>query len=45
MGEESAEELNVLGQDVFTYFGLGCRSVSKLYVPEGYHFIRMLDFW
>ena len=45
MGEESAEELNVLGQDVFTYFGLGCRSVSKLYVPEGYHFIRMLDSW
>lgn len=45
LGEESAEELNVLGQDVFTYFGLGCRNVSKLYVPEGYNFIGMLDSW
>lgn len=45
LGEESSNELNVLGQDVFTYFGLGCRNVSKLYVPEGYNFIRMLDSW
>lgn len=45
LGEESAEELNVLGQDVFAYFGLGCRNVSKLYVPEGYNFIGMLDSW
>ena len=45
LGEESAEELKVLGQDVFTYFGLGCRNVSKLYVPEGYNFIGMLDSW
>lgn len=45
LGEESGEELKVLGQDVFTYFGLGCRNVSKLYVPEGYNFIGMLDSW
>jgi hypothetical protein len=37
-GNESNEQLNKLGLDIFTYFGLGCRSVSKLYVPEGYDF-------
>jgi len=37
-GAETAEELNALGKDVFTYFGFGCRNVSKLFVPEGYVF-------
>ncbi|MCV6629804.1 MAG: acyl-CoA reductase, partial [Flavobacteriaceae bacterium] len=37
-GKESKENLKALGKDIFTYFGLGCRSVSKLYVPEGYSF-------
>ncbi|MBK5278408.1 MAG: acyl-CoA reductase [Bacteroidia bacterium] len=45
MGEESNDELTILGQDVFSYFGLGCRNVSKLFVPEGYTFIGMLDSW
>ncbi|MCE2495536.1 MAG: acyl-CoA reductase [Flavobacteriales bacterium] len=35
-GEESDEELAGLAEDVFRYFGKGCRSVSKIYVPEGY---------
>jgi len=35
-GDESAEELAGLGHDIFDYFGLGCRSVSKIYVPEKY---------
>ncbi|MFN3403545.1 MAG: acyl-CoA reductase [Cytophagaceae bacterium] len=35
-GNESYESLQRLGDDVFKYFGLGCRSVSKLYVPAGY---------
>jgi hypothetical protein len=35
-GDESTEELSALGTDIFDYFGLGCRNVSKLYVPEGY---------
>ena len=30
------EELMALGKDIFTYFGLGCRNVTKLYVPEKY---------
>jgi hypothetical protein len=37
-GTESIAELRLLGEDVFTYFGLGCRNVSKLFVPEGYDF-------
>ncbi|MEL6390427.1 MAG: acyl-CoA reductase [Bacteroidota bacterium] len=39
-GDESNEDLELIGQDVFTYFGMGCRSVSKLYVPRGYDFDR-----
>jgi hypothetical protein len=41
-GTESEAELLTLGEDIFTYFGLGCRSVSKLYVPEGYDFVPLL---
>ncbi|UYW02247.1 acyl-CoA reductase [Flavobacterium agricola] len=37
-GNESLEQLTALGQDIFTYFGLGCRNVSKLFVPENYDF-------
>lgn len=37
-GSESSEELKALGRDIFSYFGLGCRNVSKIYVPEGYDF-------
>ena len=35
-GEESEDELAALGRDIFDYFGLGCRNVSKLYLPENY---------
>lgn len=37
-GEENDEELKALGKDIFTYYGLGCRSVSKLFVPKDYNF-------
>ena len=37
-GDESQEVLHTLGKDIFTYFGLGCRNVSKLFVPVGYDF-------
>ena len=33
---DGVEELKHLGKDIFQYYGLGCRSVSKLYFPEGY---------
>lgn len=37
-GNESTEQLAALGEDIFTYYGLGCRNVSKLFVPEDYDF-------
>jgi len=37
-GEENLEDLKLLAKDVFMFFGLGCRNVSKIYVPEGYDF-------
>jgi len=37
-GNETTKELNALGEDIFRYFGLGCRSVSKLFVPRNYDF-------
>ena len=37
-GDESQEQLAGLAEDIFRYFGLGCRSVSKLFVPAGYDF-------
>lgn len=42
-GSETAEELAALGDDVFRFFGLGCRNVSKIYVPEGYDFMPLLN--
>lgn len=35
-GEETSEEIELLGHDIFDYYGMGCRSVSKIYLPEGY---------
>lgn len=37
-GTETKEQLSNLGNDIFGYFGMGCRSVSKIYVPKGYVF-------
>jgi hypothetical protein len=37
-GKETKEELELLGEDIFHFFGLGCRSVSKLFVPTNYNF-------
>ena len=37
-GLETKEQLNQLGEDIFRYFGLGCRNVSKLFVPLNYKF-------
>ena len=37
-GKETQEELTALGKDIFQYYGLGCRSISKLFVPENYFF-------
>lgn len=45
-GNESDEELMNLGKDIFTFFGLGCRNVTKLYIPENYqieHLLHVLE--
>ena len=42
-GEDTAEELGHLADDVYQYFGLGCRNVTKIFVPEGYHFEPLLQ--
>lgn len=42
-GEETADEIKALGEDITNYFGKGCRSVTKLFVPEGYSFQFFLD--
>lgn len=44
-GEETTEDLKALGHDVFDFFGLGCRNVSKIYVPQGYDLTQLLDAW
>jgi hypothetical protein len=45
-GEENLTELEGLGHDIFDFFGLGCRNVSKIYVPKNYdlkHFFEPLE--
>jgi hypothetical protein len=37
-GKETKEQLVALGEDIFRYFGLGCRNVSKIFVPKDYSF-------
>lgn len=44
-GDETAEDYKLLGKDVFQYFGLGCRNVSKLFIPEGFDICKLLDNW
>lgn len=42
-GDESVEDLKKLAFDVYAYFGLGCRNVSKLFIPENYDITRFID--
>jgi hypothetical protein len=42
-GKEGVQDLRFLGNDIFDYFGLGCRNVSKLYVPKGYDFTQFFE--
>jgi hypothetical protein len=41
-GKETDEQIMDLGKDIFTYFGLGCRNVTKIFVPEEFDLNRML---
>lgn len=42
-GGETKEELQGLAHDIFDFFGLGCRNVTKLFVPEGYNFEPLME--
>lgn len=44
-GGETVDDIKNLGIDVFSYFGLGCRNVSKLYVPNDFDFTTLLPHW
>ncbi len=44
-GNETETELASLGSDIFSYFGLGCRNVSKIYLPEGYDTDKLALAW
>ncbi|MEO8235585.1 MAG: acyl-CoA reductase [Flavobacterium sp.] len=37
-GSESKDQMIALGEDIFRYFGLGCRNVSKIFIPKNYNF-------
>ncbi len=42
-GNETNSDLSELGKDIFNYFGLGCRSISKLFVPKNYNFQKFFE--
>lgn len=42
-GNETKKELEKLADDVFQFFGLGCRNVTKIYVPQNYDFVLLLE--
>lgn len=42
-GNETEAELSLLADDVMQYFGLGCRNITKIYVPTGYNFVPLLN--
>ena len=41
-GNETTEEKHNLGKDIFTYFGMGCRSVTHLFLPVGYDLVNLI---
>ncbi len=42
-GDENKEEIEALGRDICLYFGLGCRSISKVFLPAGYDPARLFE--
>ena len=44
-GHETSEQMKKLATDIFMYFGLGCRNVSKLYLPEGLGIEEVLPYF
>lgn len=44
-GNESETDLKNIGEDVFRYFGLGCRNITHLYLPVGMDITKVFDAW
>ncbi len=44
-GNENGSDLAAMGDDIFLYFGLGCRNISKIFVPEGYDLNMLSSYW
>ncbi len=42
-GDETDAELQLLAEDVFRYFGLGCRNVTKIFIPEDYKIDKIFE--
>lgn len=42
-GDETDEELQLLAEDIFRYFGLGCRNVTRLLIPKNFELSRLFE--
>ena len=42
-GNETKQDLRMLGNDIFSYFGLGCRNISKVYLPKHYNIEILME--
>ena len=42
-GDETNEELQLLAEDIFRYFGLGCRNVTRLFIPKDFDLARLFE--
>ncbi len=42
-GDETKDDLDLLADDILLYYGLGCRNVSKIYIPENYNIDRLFE--
>jgi hypothetical protein len=45
LGEEPSEEYTLLGADLFSYYGLGCRNVSKVFIPHDFAPEQLIPAW
>lgn len=42
-GTETKEELKAFSNDIFSYFGLGCRNISQIFIPHNYDIVKLID--
>ncbi len=42
-GDETNEELQLLAEDIFRYFGLGCRNVTRLFIPKDFELGKLFE--